>query len=92
MVLLTGAGPFDLPLLTLKPARRPQDWSRQVEAAAKARGWRAESQWYRVVDRKPNAPAAPRPRRPAAIEYRYNPTPYGGAEVRHSVKELEGLL
>jgi serine/threonine-protein kinase len=48
-LLLTGKGPFDPKLLTLKSGESGADWTRRFASAAAAGGWKAEMVWYKVV-------------------------------------------
>ena len=56
LVLLKGAGPFQL---GLKPAyeRVPDDWAKQFTNLADAKGWATELAWYEVADPSKSSPA-----------------------------------
>ena len=50
LLLLTGKGPFDPTLIAAPTAERGPDWGKQIQAAARAGGWKAEMVWYRTVN------------------------------------------
>ena len=61
MLMIQGAGPFDLGLRTGVSVRAPKDFPDRLRQMAKARGWTLEMAWFQLVNEQPDLPVAQKP-------------------------------
>jgi serine/threonine-protein kinase len=54
-LVVSGQGPIDPKLIAPKPAERDAAWKAKLAETARAKGWRADMVWFKVVDEVPNA-------------------------------------
>ncbi len=54
ILTVRGRGPFDPALVAPPPMARGADWRARLDAAAKAKGWKADMVWFKIVDEVPD--------------------------------------
>lgn len=55
VLAVSGQGPIDGKLIAPSPTERTAKWQAKFAEVAKAKGWRADMVWFKVVDEAPNA-------------------------------------